>query len=84
MFDDFLIENSRKTSQPFIPFDIVEDYNGYVDGKLRQEGVSSFLQSRRIQLPLGDADAPVGQATIWGLGNRKDHMFMTVLQRKRC
>ncbi len=82
LFDDFLIEHSRQTAQPFIPFDIVDDYNRYVDGKLRQEGVSSFLQSRRIQLPLGDPQAPVGQTTIWGLGNRKDNMFMTVLREK--
>jgi HAD superfamily hydrolase (TIGR01509 family) len=44
--------------------------------------VSSFLQSRRIQLPLGDSDAPAGQATVWGLGNRKDDMFMAVLREK--
>jgi alpha,alpha-trehalase len=82
MFDDFLSEYARKTSQLFIPFDIVSDYNRYVDGKLRQEGVRSFLKSRRIQLPFGGHDAPSGEATIWGLGNRKDDMFMAVLREK--
>ncbi len=56
LFDDFLIDHARQTGQIFVPFDIAEDYNRYVDGKLRQEGVSSFLQSRRIQLPLGEPD----------------------------
>lgn len=82
LFDDFLTEYFRQTDQPFIPFNIAEDYNRYVDGKLRQEGVISFLQSRGIHLPLGDPNDPVGQTTIWGLGNRKDNMFMTVLREK--
>lgn len=82
LFDDFLIEHARQAGQVFVPFDIAEDYNSYVDGKLRQEGVSSFLQSRGIQLPLGEPDDTSGQATVWGLGNRKDDMFMAVLREK--
>jgi beta-phosphoglucomutase family hydrolase len=82
IFDDFLSEHARNTDQLFIPFDIVDDYNRYVDGKLRQEGVSSFLESRRIHLPFGSPDALSGQATIWGLGNRKDNLFMTILLEK--
>jgi beta-phosphoglucomutase family hydrolase len=82
MFDDFLSEHARQTGRLFIPFDIVDDYNRYVDGKLRHEGVSSFLQSRRIHLPFGGPDAPFGEATIRGLGNRKDDMFMAVLREK--
>lgn len=82
MFDDFLSEHARKTGQLFIPFDIVSDYNRYVDGKLRQEGVSSFLKSRRIHLPFGGPEAPLGEPTIWGLGNHKDDMFMTILREK--
>ena len=82
MFDDFLSDHARKTGQVFIPFDIADDYNQYVDGKLRQDGVSSFLQSRRIHLPLGGPDARFGESTIWGLGKRKDDMFMAVLREK--
>ncbi len=82
MFDEFLREHAHRTGQPFIPFDIVADYNCYVDGKLRQEGVRSFLESRGIQLPAGGPDMPRDQATIWGLGKRKDGMFMAVLREK--
>jgi len=82
MFDGYLSEHALLTGQPFIPFDIVTDYNRYVDGKLRQEGVHSFLESRGIYLPLGDPDTSDDQATIWGLGKRKDEMFMTVLKEK--
>jgi alpha,alpha-trehalase len=53
-----------------------------VDGKLRQEGVRSFLDSRGIDLPFGGPEAPPGEATIWGLGNRKDTLFMTVLREQ--
>src|SRR5215472_13524934 len=33
MFDDFLRDRSRRTGQPFVPFDAVADYDQYVDGK---------------------------------------------------
>jgi beta-phosphoglucomutase-like phosphatase (HAD superfamily) len=34
MFDSYLRERSRRTGEPFVPFDPVEDYDEYVDGKL--------------------------------------------------
>jgi alpha,alpha-trehalase len=82
MFDEFLSEHARRTGKPFVPFDIDADYNQYVDGKLRQEGVSSFLKSRQIQLPDGDAAASGEQVTTWELGKRKDTLFTTVLREK--
>lgn len=82
MFDEFLSEHARRSGKPFVPFDIVADYNQYVDGKLRQEGVSSFLESRQIQLPGGDAEASGEQVTIRDLGKRKDTLFTTVLREK--
>ncbi|MFW5855525.1 MAG: hydrolase, partial [Thermodesulfobacteriota bacterium] len=33
VFDDFLREYARQSGRLFIPFDIVSDYNRYVDGK---------------------------------------------------
>jgi beta-phosphoglucomutase family hydrolase len=67
MFDGFLHE--RHVGQPL--FDIDSDYKKYVDGKPRYEGVRSFLQSRGIHLPSGEATDPPGDATICALGNRK-------------
>ncbi len=43
MFDEYL----REVSQP--PFALPEDYERYVDGKPRLDGVRSFLQSRGIE-----------------------------------
>jgi alpha,alpha-trehalase len=82
MFDEFLSEHARRTGKPFIPFDIAADYNQYVDGKLRQEGVSSFLESRQIHLPADDSEASGEQLTIQELGKRKDTLFTTVLREK--
>src|SRR4051794_3350302 len=45
MFDDYLRERDGDGFQEFTP----SDYERYVDGKPRYEGVASFLQSRDIE-----------------------------------
>jgi beta-phosphoglucomutase-like phosphatase (HAD superfamily) len=60
MFDDFLRRYADRNRQPFIPFDIKRDYEAYVDGKPRYDGVHSFLESRNIKLPYG---SPADDAT---------------------
>ena len=56
MFDSFLEQRAKATGEQFVPFDAVEDYLKYVDGKKREDGVRSFLASRGIELPDGDPD----------------------------
>jgi beta-phosphoglucomutase family hydrolase len=80
LFDDFLEERAAATGESLEPFDIAEDYKLYVDGKLRYEGVRSFLGSRGIDLPGGTPDEPPGNRTVCGLGNRKDAMVHEVLE----
>ena len=80
MFDDLLRDWSRRTGQPFVPFDPVADYDKYVDGKPRLDGTRSFLASRGIELPDGSEDDPPDAETVHGLGNRKNQI---VLQRIR-
>lgn len=76
MFDAYLEERSRRSGEPFRPFEIDTDYRRYVDGKPRYDGVRDFLRSRAIILPEGtSADAP-GTETVRGLGNRKDQAFL--------
>ena len=79
VFDEFLQAHAQRTGSPFMPFDIGADYNRYVDGKLRQEGTRSFLQSRGIELPFGHPESPPEEETVWGLSNRKDKMVRTML-----
>ncbi|MGN6172855.1 MAG: hypothetical protein ACTHPS_07875, partial [Streptosporangiaceae bacterium] len=50
MFDAYLRERSRRTGEPFVPFDPGRDYDEYVDGKPRADGTRSFLASRGIEL----------------------------------
>lgn len=57
------------------------DYLRYVDGKPRYDGVRSFLDSRGVELPWGDPSDPPGDETVCALGNRKNDMFNTVLER---
>jgi beta-phosphoglucomutase family hydrolase len=79
MFDEFLREWSRKHGQPFVPFDEVADYDEYVDGKPRYDGVASFLASRKIGLPQGTPDDPPDAETIDGLGNRKNEIVLRMI-----
>jgi beta-phosphoglucomutase family hydrolase len=76
MFDDYLRERSRKTGEPFVPFDPVADYDEYVDGKPRADGTRSFLESRGIHLPEGSDDDPPTADTVHGLGNRKNEIVL--------
>ena len=76
MFDEFLRRRADETGEPFVPFDIHDDYDRYVDGKKRADGVRSFLASRNITLPEGTpTDLPTA-ATVHGLGNRKNELVL--------
>jgi beta-phosphoglucomutase family hydrolase len=81
MFDDFLRERAARTGEKFVPFDPVQDYDDYVDGKPRLDGTRAFLRSRSIDLPDGTRDDPPGSQTVWGLSNRKNDLVLEVLAR---
>ena len=79
LFDDFLRDKNRQSGKVFEPF-TANDYADYVDGKPRIDGVVSFLNARGIQIPLGSpADSPLAESA-WGLGNRKNRLFVQKLQ----
>jgi beta-phosphoglucomutase family hydrolase len=81
MFDAFLRARAARTGEKFVPFDPVADYDTYVDGKPRYDGVRSFLASRRIELPEGDPNDPPSAETVFGLGNRKNELVLALLKR---
>jgi beta-phosphoglucomutase family hydrolase len=70
MFDAYLRERATASGEPFVAFDSVADYDRYVDGKPRYEGVRSFLASRGIELP---------EETIEELGNRKNEIVLAMI-----
>lgn len=77
-FDAFL----RGRPAPFVPFDVQHDYAGYVDGKVRSEGVRSFLEARGIRLPDGTADDPPSADTVHGIGNRKNALVLGLIRER--
>src|SRR5881409_138604 len=50
MFDGYLLERAAMSGERFVPFDPLMDYDDYVDGKPRYDGVRSFLSARGIAL----------------------------------
>ena len=79
MFDDYLKRRADRTGEEFVPFDPGSDYRQYVDGKKREDGVRSFLESRGIELPEGSDDDSPDAETVHGLGNRKNEAFQETL-----
>ena len=62
MFDEYLASRGG----PFRPFDM-DDYEAYVDGLPRLDGVRAFLKSRDIELPEDEVHA---------LGERKNELVL--------
>lgn len=76
IFDDYLRNRAGRLGEKFVAFDPAADYDEYVDGKPRLDGVRSFLASRGIRLPEGSSDDPVDAETVYGLGNRKNEILL--------
>ena len=66
IFDEVLKARGQK------PFDPIQDYDAYVDGKPRADGVRSFLASRNIQLQDDEVEA---------IAEGKDHVFLDLIHR---
>jgi beta-phosphoglucomutase family hydrolase len=79
MFDEYLHARASRTQERFEPFDAGEDYERYVDGKPRYDGVRSFLASREIELPQGKPSDPPAAETVDGLGNRKNELVLEMI-----
>lgn len=79
MFDSFLRARAERTDEQFVEFDAVEDYDRYVDGMPRYDGVRTFLASRGITLSEGSAQDPPGAETITALGDRKNDMVLGLI-----
>jgi beta-phosphoglucomutase family hydrolase len=68
MFDAFLRE---RQDERFVPFDEHEDYDAYVDGKTRADGVRSFLEARGI---------PYDEDLVHELGERKNAIVLKLIR----
>src|SRR3954454_769730 len=81
MFDEFLRRHAETGGPAFREVDEAGDYQEYVDGKPRYDGVRSFLESRGITLPDGAPDDPPDAQTVDGLGNRKNELVLEIIHR---
>ncbi|MFE7568522.1 HAD family hydrolase [Streptomyces sp. NPDC057539] len=57
------------------PFDAVDDYRRYVDGRSREDGAVAFLNARGLDLPFGDPGDGPGTATVRAVMARKEQLF---------
>jgi beta-phosphoglucomutase family hydrolase len=74
-FDEFL-----RTREPGTAEFSQLDYNRYVDGKPRADGVRDFLASRGITLPEGTTGDAPDAATVWGIASRKNELVLKELE----
>ncbi|MFC4875010.1 trehalose-phosphatase [Negadavirga shengliensis] len=79
MFDGFL---KQKEGDLFVPFDIEKDYQTYIDGIPRLDGIRRFLESRDINLAEGKPDDGPEEVTVQGLGRRKNDIFLKLLDEE--
>ncbi|GAU65754.1 putative beta-phosphoglucomutase [Streptomyces sp. NBRC 110611] len=82
MFDAYLRERAARDGTAFVPFDAVDDYDAYVDGRPRADGVRTFLAARGIELPEGTPDDGPEQETVNGLGTRKNELVLRMIQER--
>lgn len=74
-FDPLLAKHGQ---EPFTE----ADYNNYVDGRPRFDGVRAFLLSRGIELPEGAPDTPPSDDTVQGVGNRKNELVQQIITER--
>lgn len=81
-FDEYLRRRADRGDEPFREFDKISDYDEYVDGRPRYDGVRSFLASRQIKLPEGDPTDLPSKETICGIGNRKNDLVLRLIAER--
>jgi trehalose 6-phosphate phosphatase len=81
LFDAHLWKHAPDSGQGFQPF-TQEDYQRYVDGRPRLEGIRCFLASRGLALPEGTPGDGPDAETVHGLGERKNAWFLEELERR--
>jgi len=72
MFDAFLRERSEQTGEPFEEF-TPSDYDRYVDGRPRLDGVRTFLAARGIE-----QEEPL----VRRLGDRKNELVLQLIRER--
>jgi beta-phosphoglucomutase family hydrolase len=80
MFDPWLAARPPRAGEDLRPYDTREEYRRHAEGRLRYDGVRSFLEARGISMPEGSPDDPPERETICGLGNRKNVIVLEMMR----
>ena len=64
LLDAFIEDWNKHHKNQLDPYQDKEDYQKYIDGKSRLEGLQSFLKSRNIELPMGQPTDREGYRVI--------------------
>ena len=80
LFDE-VIKNYNSISKESLPeFDISNDYQRYIDGKPRIEGIRSYLNKLNIELPEGGLDDASQSNSVQGLAKMKNEIFHRLIK----
>jgi beta-phosphoglucomutase family hydrolase len=71
MFDRFLRERAEREGIEYVPFDARHDYDRYVDGRQRLDGVRTFLAAREI---------PADDELVRRLGDEKNALVLQLIR----
>lgn len=71
LFDDVLRDDADASGGAFVPFDPRADYERYVDGRPRLEGIRTFLAARGVRAP-GDGSE---EERVLAMGERKNALL---------
>ncbi|HEY6759682.1 MAG TPA: beta-phosphoglucomutase family hydrolase [Baekduia sp.] len=71
-FDEYLKAKAQREGGELVPFDAHDDYDEYVDGLPREDGVRSFLRSRGIH---------PDEATVKELSDRKNKLVLDIIKK---
>jgi HAD superfamily hydrolase (TIGR01509 family) len=81
LFDTYLAQRPGRSGEDHSPF-TDGDYRRYLDGKLRRDGIVSFLQSRGISVPPGRPSDSDHAGTAYGLAKGKNRYFRHLLSTR--
>ena len=79
VFDEFLRKRAEQDKTLFTPFDAVDEYDRYVDGRSRADGVRTFLEARGIEVPEGRDSDTADDGTVLGLARTKNDVLLRLL-----